>query len=86
MRNIIITLFCILAVAMGVGFYFRNTGDVVTGDRVIGVTILAAVFILMPLFLYHRWKGRDVKDYMLDKDNIKKMREFSEEKKRKKNG
>ena len=84
MRNAIITLFCILVVTMAVGFYLRYVGNILTGDRVIGLSILAAVFILMPMFLYHRWKGRDVKDYMLDKDNIKKMREFSDDKKRKK--
>ena len=85
MRNAIIALFILLCLTMATGFYLRYTGDLVTGDRFIGVTILAAVFILMPMFLYYRWKGRSVKDYMLDGDNLKKMREFSNDKKRKKN-
>ncbi len=85
MRNAIIILFLILCITIGIGFYLRFAGHLATGDKFIGLTILASVFILMPMFLYHRWKGRSVKDYMLDEDNLKKMREFSDDKKRKKN-
>jgi len=28
----------------------------------------------MPLFLYHRWKGKQLKDYTLSEENLKKMR------------
>ena len=59
---------------MGVGFYVR-TSDQATGDIVIGLSILTGTFILMPLFIYHRWKNRKVKDYMLTKENLDKMRE-----------
>jgi hypothetical protein len=70
---------------MSIGFYLRYySEETLMGDRFIGLTILAAIFVLMPMFLYHRWKNRKVKDYMLTEDNINKMREFSERKKRKK--
>jgi len=85
MKKIIIFLFFILVITLCVGFYLRYySDDIVAGDRFIGVTILVAIFVLMPMFLYHRWKNRKVHDYMLTKDNINKMREFSEGKKRKK--
>ncbi|WP_031426943.1 hypothetical protein [Flavimarina sp. Hel_I_48] len=85
MKKLIIFLFFLLVITLFVGFYFRYySDDIVLGDRFIGVTILAVIFVLMPLFLYHRWKNRNVHDYMLTKDNINKMREFSEGKKRKK--
>ena len=85
MRNLIIILFCILAITLGYGFYLRYfTEDILTGDRFLGLTILAVAFILMPMFLYHRWKDRKVKDYMLDKDNIMKMREFQQQNERSK--
>lgn len=80
MRSAIIILFCILVISMGLGFYLRYTDKLILGDRVIGITILAAVFVLMPMFLYYRWKGRKVQDYMLTEDNIKKMRDFNESK------
>jgi hypothetical protein len=35
----------------------------------------------MPLFIYHRWKNRSVKDYMLTKENIKKMQDYQKDKK-----
>lgn len=85
MKKLIIFLFFLLVITMGIGFYLRYyEDDTIVGDRFIGVTILASIFILMPMFLYHRWKSRKVQDYMLTKDNINKMREFSEENKRKK--
>jgi len=31
--------------------------------------------VVFPLFSYYRWKGKDVKDYMLTKENLDKMRE-----------
>lgn len=85
MRSAIIFLFIFIAICMAVGFYIRQTGAVATGDKIVGLSILASAFVLMPMFLYHRWKDRKVKDYMLDEDNIKKMREFNNGKKDKKN-
>ena len=32
-------------------------------------------FIVFPLFSYYRWKGKNLKDYMITKENIEKMRE-----------
>lgn len=81
MRNLIIVLFCICCLTLAYGFYLRYfTEDLVAGDRFLGLTILAVSFIVMPLFLYHRWKDRKVKDYMLDEDNIRRMREFNDSK------
>jgi len=30
-------------------------------------------FFVFPVFSYYRWKDKDVKDYMLTKENIDKM-------------
>ena len=85
MRNLIIILFCILCLTLGYGFYLRYyTADTLTGDRFLGITILAVAFILMPMFLYHRWKDRKVKDYMLDEENIMKMKEYQKQQERRK--
>ncbi|HET8886256.1 MAG TPA: hypothetical protein VFM70_07900 [Salinimicrobium sp.] len=64
-----------ILVGIGTGYYYRNTGDILLGDQIIGVAILATVFIFMPVFLYHRWKGKKLEDYTLTKDNIKKMKD-----------
>ena len=51
-----------------------------SGDFFIGISIAALFFVWMPLFIYHRWRKRSFKDYMLTKENIDKMREVSREK------
>lgn len=65
----------LILIAIAVGFYFRLTGDVLTGDRIIGISVLVSAFILMPVFLYVRWKGKRLKDYTLSEENMKKMRD-----------
>ncbi len=58
-------------------------GSILTGfliesefsEKFIGFGVLGVFFIVIPLFSYHHWKGKDVKDYMLTKENLDKMRE-----------
>jgi len=51
------------------------------GHKFIGSAIAAGFFILMPTFVYHRWKDKNVKDYMLTEENIMKMKAFNDSKK-----
>ncbi|HSJ11550.1 MAG TPA: hypothetical protein VK916_02630 [Gillisia sp.] len=60
---------------VGTGFYYRLNDDLVFGDRIIGLSVLAFAFILMPIFLYVRWKGKKLEDYTLSDKNMKKMRD-----------
>ena len=64
-----------ILIAIGVGFYFRLNDDVITGDRIIGISVLASAFILMPIFLVVRWRGKKLEDYTLSDKNMKKMRD-----------
>ena len=64
-----------ILIAIGVGFYFRLNDDVLTGDRIIGISVLASAFILMPIFLVVRWRGKKLEDYTLSDENMKKMRD-----------
>lgn len=64
-----------ILIAIAVGFYFRINDDVLTGDRIIGIAVLVSAFILMPIFLVVRWRGKKLKDYTLSEDNMKKMRD-----------
>ncbi len=58
-------------------------GSILTGflieseyaQKFIGFGVLGIFFIVIPLFSYHHWKGKDVKDYMITKENLDKMRE-----------
>lgn len=75
MNTIIKILAILIAIAIGTGFYYRIQDNLLLGDRIIGIAVLASAFILMPLFLYHRWRGKRLKDYTLSEENIKKMNE-----------
>lgn len=81
MKYILQILLVAVIIGLGVGFYTKST-DEATGHLIIGLSIVAGFFILMPLFIYHRWKDRDVKEYMLNKENIMKMHQHEKDKKR----
>ncbi len=65
----------LIVIAIGVGFYIRTFENQEQGDIIIGLSVLASAFILMPIFLYVRWKGKRLKDYTLTKENMDKMRD-----------
>lgn len=75
MKWLVRILTFLILVSFGIGFYVRETDDVLKGDRIIGITVLATVFILMPIFLAYSWKGKKLQDYMLTKENIDKMKD-----------
>ena len=84
-RIAIITVFFFLAGLLAYGFYLINGETDVTvlrkGHRCIGFSVAGGFFILMPLFIYHRWKDKKVKDYMLTEENIMKMKAIKDSKK-----
>ncbi len=49
--------------------------DVDYANKFIGFGVVGLFFIVFPLFSYYRWKDKDIKDYMLTKENLDKMRE-----------
>jgi len=76
MKYVILVIFILVVLAVGVGFYFRIfEEDIKTGDIIIGIAVLVSCFIMMPLFIYHRWKGKRLKDYTLSPENIQKMKD-----------
>jgi hypothetical protein len=77
MKYLIIILF-IAAFGSILAGYFIETEHT---QKLIGFGVLGLFFIVFPLFSYYRWKDKDVKDYMLTKENLDKMRETQKEKK-----
>ena len=49
--------------------------DVDYSQKLIGFGVLGLCLVVFPLFSYYRWKDKDLKDYMLTKENLDKMRE-----------
>ena len=80
MKYFLSGLLIAIILAVFAGFYIKAT-DETTGKLIIGLSLCALIFILMPVFIYHRWKDKDIKDYMLSKETIKKMQDYQKEKK-----
>lgn len=80
MRLLLIIIFILIASSVAFGFYIKPE-DIKTGEFCIGIGISALFFLWMPLFIYHRWRKRSFKDYMLTKENLDKMREEGKGKK-----
>ncbi len=56
-----ILLFVELAI-LGSGIYLKSI-KYPNGEFIIGIGVLILAFILMPLFVYHRYKGKDLTKY-----------------------
>ncbi len=50
-------------------------------QKLIGSGVAVLFLLVFPLFSYYRWKDKDLKDYMITKENIDKMRESQKENK-----
>jgi len=51
-----ILVFVVLILILG-GYIFKNTSTI-NGNMFIGIGVVLFAFILMPLFIYHRYNGR----------------------------
>lgn len=56
------------------GFTLKEENEALA-NKYIGFGTLGLFFVAMPLFLYKESKGKKMKDYMLNEENVKKMRE-----------
>ncbi|HIP49772.1 MAG TPA: hypothetical protein EYG92_12515 [Lutibacter sp.] len=72
MKKIIQIVLVLILIILGVGFYLLSN-DHRLGNFIVGIGVLLFTLILMPLFLYHRYKGKKLKDYILTKEKIDKM-------------
>ena len=71
MKYLILVLTIVAFTSIILGF----TLDVDYSKKLIGFGVLGLFLIVFPLFSYYRWKDKDLKDYMLTKENLDKMRE-----------
>ena len=71
-RYLILLLFLAALTTIILGFALEL--DSKTADRLKGIGTVGLFFIVMPLFLLIESPGKEVKDYMLTEENIKKMR------------
>ncbi|MFY0712365.1 hypothetical protein J1D01_01700 [Seonamhaeicola sp. NFXS20] len=74
-------LIAILVIAVFTSIILGFTLNVNYSEKLIGFGVAGLFLVVFPLFSYYRWKGKDLKDYMLTKENLDKMRESQKEKK-----
>ena len=70
MKKILIGLIVTIACLISFGYFQKNNG--LNGDKWIGIGVLLAAFVLMPLFLYSRFKNKETRERMLNLSSKKK--------------
>ena len=74
MKYLIVLVVLAAFTSIGYGFTLKSENEPLA-HKFIGFGTLGLFFVAMPLFLYKESKGKKMKDYMLNEENIKKMRE-----------
>ncbi|MGB1307317.1 MAG: hypothetical protein ACPG6B_00300 [Oceanihabitans sp.] len=70
MKKLIFILFVAAIGSIIAGFLL----DVSYAQKLIGFGVIGLFLVVFPLFSYYRWKDKDLRDYMLTKENLDKMR------------
>ncbi|NHN27179.1 hypothetical protein FIA58_015965 [Flavobacterium jejuense] len=60
---------------VGYGYLLKNSENA-EGDKWIGLGVLLLSLVLMPLFIFHRYRKKNIKDFVLK--NLPKEEEKSE--------
>jgi hypothetical protein len=70
MKTVLTAILLIVIGFVSYGYYinYQEHGE---GEKFIGIGIMIFAFILMPLFIYHRYKNKDLRNYS--------FRDFSKE-------
>ena len=74
MKILLRCLFICISFGLIYGTYYKSAIDLMVGEKIIGFTVVFAALFFLPIFLYHRWKGKRLKDYTLSEENLKKIR------------
>ncbi|GAA4279955.1 hypothetical protein [Gaetbulibacter aestuarii] len=64
-------------------FFIASMGSIIAGfampgghnELLIGLGVVGLFVVVFPLFSWYRWKDKDIKDYMITKESLDRMRE-----------
>jgi|TARA_B110000014_G_scaffold89883_1_gene61789 hypothetical protein len=73
MKIFIYVLFTISLILIISGYIIED----INSEKFIGGGTLLLFFIVIPLFLYYRWQNKKLKDFILDNEKLKKMKDDS---------
>ena len=72
MRIFLNILFWSLASFLFCGLYLKERGTSDISEILIGFSVFSLSFLYLPIFLYHRYKGKDLSKYTLDFKKLRK--------------
>lgn len=58
----------------------KKANEIAVSEKLIGFGIVGLFVLVFPLFSYYRWKDKKASNYMLNKENIEKMRAYNNKK------
>lgn len=79
MKHFIVLIVFVSFASIIYGFSIKSE-DGVTANKFIGSGTVGLFLVAMPLFLYKESQGKKMKDYMLNEENIMKMRKKEQKK------
>lgn len=81
MKKVVFVLFILVLAGLITGYYLINFGDdIILGKKFVGYSILVGIFIVMPIFLYFRFKDKDFRKMTWTKENIERWKKNMKEK------
>lgn len=72
MRIFLNVLFWGLTSFLVCGLYLKEKGASDISELLIGFSVFLLSFLYLPLFLYHRYKGKDLSKYTFDYKKLRK--------------
>ncbi len=63
--KIILKIILVIVIGFVAFGYYMNSNNNGEGEKFIGIGVLLFAFILMPIFIYHRYNGRDLSRYSI---------------------
>jgi len=80
----IIFIICTILIFLGLSIPDSDTLDqaikakeIELSNKLIGFGVVGMFFLVFPLFSYYRWKDKKMSDYVLNKENLDKMKEYN---------
>ena len=80
----ILFIICTILIFLGLAIPDSDTLDQVIkakeielSNKLIGFGVLGIFFLVFPLFSYYRWKDKKMSDYVLNKENLDKMKDYN---------
>ena len=64
MKYIVRILIVAVIIGLSVGFYFKNIGNEVLGNKYVGFSVLGLAFVVMPIFIIYRFSKSDRSKYI----------------------